>query len=166
MRKLLFIILPILLMTSCRTTKNVETLRIVDSVYVHDSIWQKDTIRIIQRPDTIRVEVPRSYMSNSTRDTLSFLSDGIYKSSAWVKNGILHHTLQSMEGATRKVTTIRSDTTKISSSGNKNISKNVNKNTEVKYVDKPLKKWQKFMIWLSIIETLIIVGYIVYRIYR
>lgn len=166
MRKLLLFILPILLMVSCRTTKNVETLRVVDSVYVHDSIWQKDTIRITQRPDTIKVEVPRSYMSNSTRDTLSFLSDGIYKSSAWVKNGILHHTLQSIEGAIIKGTTIRSDTTKISSSGNKNISKNVNKNTEIKYVEKPLKKWQKFMIWLSIIEALIIVGYIVYKIYR
>ena len=163
MRKLLLFVLPILLMVSCRTTKSAETLRVVDSVYVHDSIWQRDTIRITQRPDTIRVEVPRSYMANST---LSFLSDGIYKSSAWLKNGVLHHTLQNIDGATIKGTTIRSDTTKISSSGNKNISKNVTKNTETRYVDKPLKKWQKSMIWLSVIETLIIVGYIVYRIYR
>ena len=101
-KKVKYIIAIILLLLiasavcSCKSTQYVplreyhsDTIRIVSH----------DTIKITQRSVPVSVPLPTVKLSNVTKDTVSTLTDGLYKSVASIKDGLLHHSLYTLPNA-------------------------------------------------------------------
>lgn len=81
---------------SCKTTKYVPVRE-----YHSDTIRisSHDTIIVKQHTESVSVPLPSVYISNVTKDTVSILKDGLYKSVASIKDGLLHHNLFTLPNA-------------------------------------------------------------------
>ena len=84
-----------------RIIHETDTLRTVDSVIV------------VTRPDTVKIEVPSSSQDVITKDTASHLEDNLYVSDASWDGQFLHHSLKSKPGAQLVKTVEVHDTIKI-----------------------------------------------------
>ena len=118
----------------------------VETVVVHDT---KDSLIIRDRVihDTLKVPVPVYVEKNVTPDDSSHLENPYAVSDAWVKDGLLHHTLRTQGKMEVPVDIPVSDTTAIHSE------KEAVTHTEKVYVEKDLNPWQKFRLrafwWLA-----------------
>lgn len=83
-----------------------------------------DTTIIRQRPTDVELPIPQAHLERETSDTTSVLETDLYRSTATIKDGKLHHTLESLPGATVKGQVTVADTTKIR---NQNTVKNSSK---------------------------------------
>lgn len=72
-----------------------------------------ETTIIKERPTEVELPVPQAHLERETSDTTSTLQTDIYRSTATVKDGKLHHTLESLPGATIKGQATVADTTKL-----------------------------------------------------
>ncbi len=119
----------------------------VETVVVHDT---KDSIIIRDRyvHDTVKVDVPVYVEKNVTQDDSSHLENPFAVSDAWVKDGLLHHTLRTQGKMEVPVDIPVSDTTAIHNENNTAT------HTEKVYVEKDLNAWQKFRLrafwWLLV----------------
>lgn len=93
--KIMLIALAMALMTACSTIRYVPVEAKTDSIYVE---------KIIERLDTILVEIPVEVKNNATLADSSHLETSVAISDAWVDSlSILHHTLQNKaENALKK----------------------------------------------------------------
>lgn len=81
---------------SCKTTKYVTVPE-----YHSDTVRvsSHDTIIVKQHSENVSVPLPTVYLSNVTKDTVSVLNSGLYKSVASIKDGLLHHNLFTLPNA-------------------------------------------------------------------
>lgn len=103
-------LLALMMVCSCQTTRYVPTHK-----YHSDTIRisTHDTIIVKQHAENVSVPLPTVYLSNATRDTTSTLADGLYKSVASIRNGLLYHSLYTLPDAKVNATVEPTDTTKI-----------------------------------------------------
>ena len=146
---------------SCTTTKFVP-LREYHSDTVR--ISSHDTIIVTQHAQNVSVPLPTVYLSNTTKDTVSVLADGLYRSRASIKDGLLHHSLYTLPNAKVDAKVNAKDTTKIH-----HDAINVNQVDSIK-VPYPVVKekiiyelhwWQKPFYYLGFIAAIIICIYII-----
>lgn len=166
-KKVKYIIAVILLLLiasaicSCKTTKFAPTKEVrIDTI----RIVSHDTIKITQHSVPVSVPLPTVYLSNVTKDTVSTLTDGLYKSVASIKDGLLHHNLCTLPNAKLDAKVNAKDTTKIH-----HDAINVNRVDSIRapypvVKDKivyALHWWQKPFYYLGFIAAIIIGIYII-----
>lgn len=140
---IIILLVIIVSMSSCKTKTVVMHDLITDTLTVHTH----DTVTVHDRIVRVSVPLPQTQLQDITKDTVSVLTDGLYKSIAKVKNGILSHFLSTIPGAKvdAPVTVHDTDT--------KHYSDTVNKSNQIKtitkYVKQPLSKWQSFIMDLG-----------------
>ena len=142
-----------MLLTSCRTQKVATEVRTTDTVTI-----VKDSIIIRNREVKVNVPVPVVQLRDVVpEDTTSILMSDIYKSKAWLKNGKLYHTLETLPNATITGSTTLSDTTKTSTK-----EKAINNNSQKIIKVNELTSLQKFfyksgiILWFLFIVLLIV----------
>ena len=142
-----------MLLASCRTQKVATEVRTTDTVTI-----VKDSIIIRNREVKVNVPVPIVQLRDVVpEDTTSILVSDIYKSKAWLKNGKLYHTLETLPNATITGSTTISDTTKTSTK-----EKAINNNSQKIIKVNELTSLQKFfyksgiILWFLFIVLLIV----------
>ena len=94
---------------SCKSTQYVPQKEVrIDTI----RIVSRDTIKITQHSVPVSVPLPTVNLSNVTKDTVSTLTDGLYKSVASIKDGLLHHSLYTLPNAKVNTDVQASDTLK------------------------------------------------------
>ena len=146
---------------SCKSTQYVPTREVrIDTI----KIVSHDTIKITQHSVPVSVPLPTVNLSNATKDTVSTLTDGLYKSVASVKNGLLHHSLYTLPNAKVNTDIQASDTVKIHNIKTDNVN--------IDSIPKPypvikekvvyeLHWWQKIPYYIGIVAIIAILVYIV-----
>ena len=160
-RKIILFLVALLLVCSCTTTKYITVPE-----YHSDTvrISSHDTIIVKQHAENISVPLPIVKLSNVTKDTVSILTDGLYKSISKVHNGILSHFLETLPNAKVNTNVHANDTLKIHNT-NTNI-------TKIDSIPKPypvvkdkivyeLHWYQTIFIWIGVITSIILGIYIV-----
>jgi hypothetical protein len=149
----LYIMAACMLLASCRTQKVATEVRTTDTVTI-----VKDSIIIRNREVKVNVPVPIVQLRDVVpEDTTSILMSDIYKSKAWLKNGKLYHTLETLPNATITGSTTLSDTTKTSTK-----EKAINNNSQKIIKVNELTSLQKFfyksgiILWFLFIVLLIV----------
>jgi hypothetical protein len=149
----LYIMAVCMLLASCRTQKVATEVRTTDTVTI-----VKDSIIIRNREVKVNVPVPIVQLRDVVpEDTTSILMSDIYKSKAWLKNGKLYHTLETLPNATITGSTTLSDTTKTSTK-----EKAINNNSQKIIKVNELTSLQKFfyksgiILWFLFIVLLIV----------
>lgn len=146
---LIFAIFVLILvsMCSCRTTKLIKETEVkTDTVTVH-----RDSIIIRERLVPVEVQLPPSvhYVEIPiTHDTTSVLDDGLYISTAAVKNGSLIHSLKAHAGVKLKTSAQVADTTRTSDHQSNITNQKVEYKTELKEVNR-LYWWQKLLMTIG-----------------
>ncbi len=152
-----FILLALILLlaTGCHTTKKVTT-DIENHTKTETKTAEKgdtlisqatETTIISQRPTDVEVEIPQAHLERETSDTTSVLETDLYRSTATIKNGKLHHTLESIPGAKVKGQAIVSDTTKtkesitVQKTKDKTNHEATQTDTKEKEIDKTVTRW-------------------------
>lgn len=149
-KSLLFILVVILvllvisfILPGCRANKTaIETATITR----HDTV-RVDSVVIRDRIVPIEVQLPGStqYVEvNISHDTTSVLEDGLYRSTAAVRDGKLLHSLATKRGAKLTAKAHVQDTLRTSRLGTNNDNLRTVYKTEIKEVNR-LYKWQKFL---------------------
>lgn len=168
-KKVKYIIAIILLLIiasaicSCKTTKYVTVPE-----YHSDTvrISSHDTIIVKQHAENVSVPLPTVYLSNVTKDTVSTLKDGLYKSVASIKDGLLYHSLFTLPNAKLDTKVNASDTTKIHHNA-----LNINRVDSIR-VPYPVTKnievhsmywYQKIFMWIGIVCLVLVIGYLVIK---
>ena len=153
-----------LVLTSVCSCKSIKYVPVRE--YHSDTIRisSHDTIIVKQHAENVSVPLPSVYLSNVTKDTVSILTDGLYKSVASIRNGLLHHNLYTLPKAKLDANVQASDTLKIHNT-NTNI-------TKIDSIPKPypvvkdkivyeLHWYQTIFIWIGVITSIILGIYIV-----
>lgn len=166
-KKVKYIIAIILLLLiasavcSCKSTQYVPQKEVrIDTI----KIVSHDTIKITQHSVPVSVPLPIVYLSNTTKDTVSTLTDGLYKSVASIKDGLLHHSLYTLPNAKLDTNVQANDTLKTHNIKTDNI--------KIDSISKPypvvkekivyeLHWWQKPFYYLGFISAIIIGKYII-----
>ena len=166
-KKVKYIIAIILLLLiasavcSCKSTQYVPTKEVrIDTI----RIVSHDTIKITQHSVPVSVHLPIVKLSNVTKDTVSTLTDGLYKSVASIRDGLLHHNLYTLPKANIDTNVQANDTLKIHNT-NTNI-------TKIDSVPKPypiikdkivyeLHWYQTIFVWIGVITSIILSIYII-----
>ena len=166
-KKVKYIIAIILLLIiasaicSCKTTKYVTVPE-----YHSDTvrISSHDTIIVKQHAENVSVPLPTVYLSNVTKDTVSTLKDGLYKSVASIKDGLLHHSLYTLPNSRVNTDIQASDTLKIHNIKTDNV--------KIDSIPKPypvikekvvyeLHWWQKIPYYIGIVAIIAILVYVI-----
>lgn len=166
-KKVKYIIAVILLLLiasaicSCKTTKFEPTKEVrIDTI----KIVSHDTVKITQHSVPVSVPLPTVYLSNVTKDTVSILTDGLYRSKASIKDGLLHHSLYTLPNAKVNTDVQANDTIKIHNIKTDNI--------KIDSIPKPypvfkekiayeLHWWQKIPYYIGIVAIISILVYII-----
>ena len=166
-KKVIYIIAIILLLLiasavcSCKSTQYVPQREVrVDTV----KIVSHDTVKITQHSVPVSVPLPTVNLSKVTKDTVSTLTDGLYKSVASIKDGLLHHSLYTLPKAKLDTNIQTSDTLKTHNIKTDNI--------KIDSIPKPypvvkekivyeLHWWQKIPYYIGIVAIIAILVYII-----
>ena len=165
-KKVKYIIAIILLLIIASAICSCKTKYVTVPEYHSDTVRvsEHDTIIVKQHSESVSVPLPTVYLSNVTKDTVSVLNSGLYKSVASIKDGLLHHSLFTLPNAKLDTKVNANDTTKI----HHNIL-NIVRSDSVR-VPYPVVKdkvvyslhwWQKPFYYLGIIAAIIICIYII-----
>ncbi len=120
----------------------VETVR-ADTVRVETH----DTVRVIQREVSVSLALPDSRMERMTQDTSDTLSNGLYRSVAGIKDGMLYHLLESLPGARVDGTVVVADTTRSIHAKKMEKSNSSQKQTVTVEVEKKRSMIQTVALW-------------------
>lgn len=131
------IILLLVLLQSCSVLRPKIIEKVVTVTETKDSIIIRD--RIVH--DTVKVEIPVITERIITPADSSHLENDFAVSDAYVKDGLLHHSLSSKPQTLDVPVDIHvSDTTTV----HKKDSSVENTGTKIEYVEKQLTRWQSF----------------------
>ena len=146
---------------SCKSTQYVPQKEVrIDTI----RIVSHDTIKITQHSVPVSVPLPTVYLSNVTKDTVSILNSGLYKSVATIKDGLLHHSLYTLPNAKVDTNVQANDTLKTHNIKTDNI--------KIDSIPKPypvvkekivyqLHWYQTIFVWIGAITSIIIGIYII-----
>jgi hypothetical protein len=150
-----------LLLTACRSSKAVADRIVIQT----DTVYQtRDSIVVKEREVPVKVEIPVEKLVKVTpKDTVSVIISRLYKSTAWIEGGLLHHELETLPDATFEAKAKVADTTKVSNSSKtvKNSNQKIKTNT---IYENRLTKTQKFfyrsgeVLWAVIAGAILILG--------
>lgn len=143
------ILLPLLLLTSCATTKIQQvpiTNKTIDTVVIKELI--RDTI--------VKVKIEKEYIEKTTRDTVSVLNTTTATSTARVTDNQLYHSLEQKQ---QEIPTKIVYKDKI-----KEVVRVVEKEIPVEVIVE--KKYIPQWCWYSLIGNIVIALLICFRIYR
>lgn len=148
-----FIFAALVVLTSCAPARVVtESQRDSVVIYVRDSVYVRDTI--------VMAEIPAESGTNVLPDTdTSYLHTRLAESSAYVKEGKLHHTLRNKSDMLLPVKVQyvdRARSEKTTEVGWKNI-------VETVEVEKQLSKWQNFIMTLGYGLLIAAAGWLVWK---
>lgn len=140
----------------------VETVR-ADTVMVETH----DTVKVNQRTVPVSLAVPETRLESVTTDTTDTLSNGMYRSVAGMRNGMLFHLLESLPGARLEGMAVMADTTRTADRNQTRKSDTSQKKTVTVEVERKLTLaqtvalWTGYVIWSVVLALL--TGYGVYR---
>lgn len=146
---------------SCTTTKYIPQKEVrIDTI----KIVSHDTVKITQHSVPVSVPLPTVKLSNVTKDTVSTLTDGLYKSVASIKDGLLYHSLCTLPNAKVNTDVQANDTLKTHNIKTDNI--------KIDSIPKPypvvkekivyeLHWWQKIPYYIGIVTIIAILVYII-----
>jgi hypothetical protein len=165
--KLLFFIMLVAILTGCsrKVYLPIETVR-TDTLKVETH----DTLKVNQRPMTVSVTLPQTHLERTTRDTTSTLQNGLYRSTAAIRNGLLYHSMETMPGATVIGQVTVADTTRTTGTKQLEKSSTAQKKTVTVEVEKKLTMaqqvalWTGYAVWTAVLMTL--VGFGGYRLIK
>jgi hypothetical protein len=180
MKPLYFIILSLLVFTSCVTQNRIDRKcrkaklnyeiastkwgcpKDLDSTFVQSQVIIKDTTIFVPVPgETVHERIPVIITKGLINSPVSTLETTYSRSKAWVENGILKHTLDQrpstipviLPGAIHNSTSNSVQTIKVPY-----------------YVDRPISKplswWQKLFLWTGVIAWWLVVGYLIIKFKR
>jgi hypothetical protein len=150
---------------SCKTTQYVPIKEVHTDVRFVD---KHDTVISNQRTVSVDVPLPIVKLQNITKDTVSVLTDGLYRSVASVKDGILSHMLETIPSAKLKSNVQVQDTTKIHNNSTKEsrVDSIPVPYPVYKYIDKELSWWQTLVMDMGYVFIGAILLAIVYLIVK
>lgn len=142
--KLLMIIMLAAILIGCsrKVYLPIETVR-TDTLVVETH----DTLKVNQRPMTVSVTLPQTHLERTTRDTTSTLQNGLYRSTANLKDGMLYHSLETLPGATVTGQLTVADTTRTTGTKHTEKSNTAQKKTVYVEVEKKLTFAQQVALW-------------------
>ena len=165
-KKVKYIIAIILLLIIASAICSCKTKYVTVPEYHSDTvrISSHDTIIVKQHAENVSVPLPTVYLSNVTKDTVSTLTDGLYKSVASIKDGLLHHYLYTLPNAKINTKVQANDTVKIHNIKTDNI--------KIDSIPKPypvvkdkivyeLHWYQTIFLWIGVITSIILGIYII-----
>ena len=169
-KKVKLIIGIILLLIIASAICSCKTKYVTVPEYHSDTVRvsEHDTIIVKQHSESVSVPLPTVYLSNVTKDTVSVLNSGLYKSVASIKNGLLHHSLFTLPNAKLDTKVNANDTTKIHHN-----SLNINRVDSIR-VPYPVTKtievysmywYQKIFMWVGIVCFSICLIWLVFKLY-
>ena len=169
-KKVKYIIAIILLLIIASAICSCKTKYVTVPEYHSDTvrISSHDTIIVKQHAENVSVPLPTVYLSNVTKDTVSTLTDGLYKSVASIKDGLLHHYLYTLPNAKLDTKVNANDTTKIHHNA-----LNINRVDSIR-VPYPVTKtievhsmylYQKIFMWVGIVCFSICLIWLVFKLY-
>ena len=141
------LLLMALLAIGCKTAEVVE----VQTIH---------TIEKVVRDTIVEVRIPEHYAERETLDTLSELSNPFAYSRASVSGGRLTHSL-----GIRPEATIRERVQVVETIVRDTIVKPVEVEV-IREVDKPLRGWQRSLMWVGVAAIALVVGYIALKAMR
>jgi hypothetical protein len=180
MKPLYFIMLSMLIFTSCITQNRMDRKcrkaklkyeiaatkwncpKDLDSTFVQSQVIIKDTTIFVPIPaETVHDSIPVLITNGLTNTPVSLLETTYSRSKAWVVDGILKHTLDqkpsnfpvTIPGAIQTTTTNSVQTIKVPYYFDRPTSK-------------PLHWWQKLFIWSGVIAWWVVGLYIVKKFYK
>lgn len=142
--KLLLIIMLAAILMGCsrKVYLPIETVR-TDTLRVETH----DTLKVNQRPMTVSIALPQTHMERTTGDTTSTLQNGLYRSTAVIRNGLLYHSLETLPGATVTGQVTVADTTRTTGTKQLEKSNTTRKKTVTVEVEKKLTMVQQVALW-------------------
>ena len=165
-KKVKYIIAIILLLIISSAICSCKTKYVTVPEYHSDTVRvsEHDTIIVKQHSESVSVPLPTVYLSNVTKDTVSILKDGLYKSVASIKDGLLHHNLYTLPKAKVYTDVRASDTLKIHNIKTDNV--------KIDSIPKPypvvkekivyeLHWWQKIPYYIGIVAIIAILVYVI-----
>lgn len=144
------------LLASCGSPRHVATI-----IETRDSTKVEVRTELVERIDTVYVELPRQVERVVTRDTSSRLENDYAVSEASIEDGLLHHSLETKR---TKIPVPVKSTIEKKDSITTNSKSEVEK--EKVYIEKELTAWQRFRLRGFWILAAIIGGYIVWKFRR
>lgn len=155
MKRVTYLLLLALLLAcvGCATHKVVEpTQDTTDTIAQHE---QHDSVIVRERLVKVEVPVPVVKIERVVpKDTASTLTDGIYTSKAWVKDGLLFHSLFTAPDAKVSGKVQVADTTKVSNK--RKIITITKRITKTKYKEKPLNWFDSLRLWVGTLTIIVI----------
>lgn len=156
MKRVTYLLLLALLLAcvGCATHKVVEpTIQdTTDTIAQHE---QHDSVIVRERLVKVEVPVPVVKIERVVpKDTASTLTDGIYTSKAWVKDGLLFHSLFTATDAKVSGKVQVADTTKVSNK--RKIITITKRITKTKYKEKPLNWFDRLRLWVGTLAIIVI----------
>ncbi len=99
MKRLLIFLIPLLVLTSCHTNKQAQTLPPAPVILNNsDSVRIETVIKTEYVPVTVEVPVPQQSVSNIVKADTSHIETDVAKSNAWIRpDGTLYHDLINKE---------------------------------------------------------------------
>lgn len=150
----LLLLALLLVCVGCATHKVVEpTIQdTTDTIAQHE---QHDSVIVRERLVKVEVPVPVVKIERVVpKDTASTLTDGIYTSKAWVKDGLLFHSLFTAPDAKVSGKVQVADTTKVSNKRKViTITKRI---TKTIYKEKPLNWFDSLRLWVGTLAIIVI----------
>lgn len=155
MRKLIIIVFIASLLASCGSSRQVATI-----IETRDSTKVEVRTELVERIDTVYVELPRQSETVAVKDSSSHLENDVAESDASVDElGFLHHSLKTKPRGRLPVP----------SKNTKERRDSIVYRNKYVYIEKPvyveakLNAWQKFRLNGFWILAAIVVGYFVWR---
>lgn len=173
---LLALLILLLTATGCHTTKKTvketETHIRTDTTTTQESdslaTETTDSTIITQRMADVEVPIPQVHLERETSDTSSTLETDLYRSTATIIDGKLHHTLETQPDARLNATIPVADTTKIHrqvttrKTRHDTASKSQQKDTQSQVTRKTITKWP----WWAYTAIAAATAALLYFIYR
>lgn len=143
------ILLPLLLLTSCATTK-------IQQVPIANKTIDTVVIKELIRDTVVRVQIQKEYIEKTTRDTTSVLNTELATSTASITQDGLHHTLEQKRAEIPTKIVYKDKIKEVVKYKEKEIP------VEVIVEKKYIPQW----CWYSLIGNIVITLLIGFRIYR
>lgn len=137
----------------------IETVR-TDTLVVETH----DTLKVNQRLVAVSVPLPETRLERTTRDTTSTLQNGLYRSTASLRGGMLYHLLETLPGARVTGQATVADTTRATGAMRKEKSNTAQKKTVTVEVERKqtliqtVALWTGYVVWSVVLALLTGIG--------
>lgn len=97
MRKAI-LLMCLLALVGCRTSEQAQSLMQPVTLDNTDSVNVEKVVKTLYIPTSVEIDIPRQSETNATPDDSSHVETDMAYSDAWVRDGVLHHTIANKQG--------------------------------------------------------------------